>query len=121
MIQRVESPPQTGKTTAAAALMHGYAELGLDAAYIGANEVRAIGTALRHNIPQANVYGWSSALLRRGALDHYHAIIIDDAGEFDSREGDPVKLIAQRFDGMNWRPTIIAFYTKAEGADGATA
>ncbi|MEQ0775921.1 hypothetical protein ABLT15_26805 [Paraburkholderia tropica] len=101
--------------------MHGYAELGFDAAYIGVNEVRAIGAALTHGMPQANVYGWSRGLLRRGTLDHYHAIIIDDVGEIDASEGDPVELIAQRFAGMNWRPTIIAFYTKAEGVDGATA
>jgi hypothetical protein len=121
MIQRVESPRQTGKTTAAAALVHGYTEMGFDAAYIGASDVRAIGAAIMHRMPHSNVYGWSNALLGRGMLDHYHAIVIDDAGELDSSDGDPVDLIAGRFAGMNWRPTIIAFYTKAEGATGETA
>lgn len=111
LIQRVYAPQQSGKTTAAAALVLGFREMGFQAAYIAEKEVYAIGAAVRHGMPHACVYGWSLELLSSGALDKYGAIVLDNAERLRSIEGDAIDLLAQRYQSRIVPfPTIIGFY-----------
>ncbi|MFC4706091.1 hypothetical protein [Paraburkholderia caffeinitolerans] len=111
MIQRVFAPRQSGKTTAAAALVIGYREIGIQAAYIAEKEVCAIGAAMRHGMPRASAFGWSLELLSSGVLDKYQAIVLDNAERLRSIEGDALDLLAQRYRSREApSPTIIGFY-----------
>ncbi|WP_175795947.1 hypothetical protein [Burkholderia anthina] len=111
LIQRVFSPTQSGKTTAAAALVLGYREMGIHAAYIAEKEVCAIGAAMRHGMPRACAFGWSLELLSSGVLDKYGAIVLDNAERLRSIEGDAIDLLAQRYRSRVVPfPTIIGFY-----------
>ncbi|SIT50463.1 hypothetical protein BN2476_830034 [Paraburkholderia piptadeniae] len=125
LIQRVHAPRQSGKTTAAAALILGYGQIGIHAAYIAEKEVYAVGTAMRFGLPKANVYGWSLELLNSGVLDRYQAIIVDNAERLRTVEGDAIDLIAQRYrTRIVPFPSIVGFYRgdppDEEGRDNAS-
>ncbi|HDR9065506.1 TPA: AAA family ATPase [Burkholderia contaminans] len=125
LIQRVYAPKQSGKTTAAAALALGYRAIGIHAAYIAQTEVQAIGVSMRHGVPRANVYAWSNDLVNRGMLDHYQAIILDEAQVMRSSEGDAIDRLARRYRvRVVPFPTLIGFYCgeppDEEGRDNAS-
>ncbi|KVZ18622.1 hypothetical protein WT88_29515 [Burkholderia stagnalis] len=122
LVQAIRVPPQSGKTTAAAALMRGYADIGVHAAYIAPTEYCASSTAERYGFARANAYGWSSRLVTEGKLDRYQAIILDDVESMQSPEGDPLLLLADRYAARVVPfPSIFAFYAVRPRVDDGRA
>lgn len=122
LVQAIRVPPQSGKTTAAAALMRGYIDIGLHAVYIGPTDFCSASTAERYGFPRANAYGWSPRLVTEGKFDRYQAIILDDVERMQSPEGDPLLLLADRFaTRIVPFPSIFAFYAERPRIDDGRA
>lgn len=127
LVQKIYAAPQSGKTTAAASLVHGYTRLGIPAAYIAPTQLAAEGFAQRFGVPRENCFSWSEVgKFPLRVLSRYRAIVIDEAGAIDSKEGDPVDLLESAF--ATWIvpfPAVVGFYTaltkRRKGAGNASA
>jgi hypothetical protein len=112
LVQSIHALPQSGKTTAAAAMMLGYTAIGIAAAFITSREAHAHDVAKRFGFPTEHSFGWSRRLVSSGLLLRYDAIILDNVNEIESSDGDPLVLVASRFATRHaWaRPTIFGFH-----------